>query len=82
MAQDQGMGGEQLLDGPAQRSRAFAMDHAHRGEPGQERIVEVLLEEIARLVRGAADELELVGDGEAFGATPLALPSPPSGERV
>src|SRR5262245_53763936 len=88
MAQDQRMGGEQLLDGAAQRSRAFAVNHAHRGKTGEECIVQVLFEEIARLVSGAADELQLVWDGGAalptFGplpCAPLTVASPPSGER-
>src|SRR5262249_61474360 len=77
MAQDQRMGGEQLLDGAAQRSRAFAVNHAHRGKTGEECIVQVLFEEIARLVSGAADELQLVGDGGSAGAGPLTVqPSP------
>ena len=63
----------QLLDGAAERPRALAVNHAHGGQAGQERVVEVLLEEVARLVGGAADlgarpqnrqsEMGLSGDG-------------------
>ena len=78
MARDQGVGGEQLLDGAAERARALAVNHSYGGKAREERVVEVLLEEIARLFGGAADQAQLVGD-YAIGFRYLTLPAPRSG---
>src|SRR6185503_12713132 len=56
---DQGMAVEEVLDRATQGAGALAVDDADGGEAGQERVVEVLLEEIPRLVGGAPDEMQL-----------------------
>src|SRR5215467_9247383 len=48
-------------------------------EDSEECIVQVLFEEIARLVSGAANELQLVWDGGGAGAGPLTVQPSPHG---
>ena len=51
------MSAQQFLHGAAECARAFAMDDADRAEAGDERVVQVLLQEIACLVRRASDQV-------------------------
>src|SRR6266699_3609780 len=50
---------ERLFHGAAEGARALAVDDAHLGEAGQERVVQVFLEQVTGLVGGAPDEVDL-----------------------
>jgi len=80
MARHERVRDQELFHGAAQRARALAVDDSYLGEAGQKGIVEVFLEEVSGLVSGAPDEVDLGRDGSR--PRPLALPSPPMGERV
>ena len=62
MARHERVGDEQLFHGAAEGARALAVDDAHLGEAGQERVVQVFLEQVAGLVGGAPDEVDLRRD--------------------
>src|SRR5262249_45688 len=72
MLGDQGMSAPQLFDGAPPCSRPLAVDDAHRAAPGEERVVEGCLEQVAGLVGGLPDQVELAGHA-AF-AAPIAAP--------
>src|SRR5437773_4797271 len=81
VAGHQRVGPQQFLDGAAERARALAVDDSQRWQAREEGVVEVFLEDIARFIRGAANEVYLIWNRPlAFG--PLTLPSPPSRERA
>ena len=81
MAGHQRVGPQQFLDGAAERARALAVDDSQRRQAREEGVVEVFLEDIARFIRGAANEVYLIWNRPlTFG--PLTLPSPPMRERV
>src|SRR5262249_22038372 len=50
-----------------ERARALAVDDAHGSESRQEGVVQVFFEQVARLVAGSADEVELTGHRCALG---------------
>ena len=58
---------ETELDGALEGARALAVDETHRPVPGEDGVVEELLDGGAGLVRRQAEELELVGDVVADG---------------
>src|SRR2546426_12001155 len=81
------MGRQQLLDGAAERPRAFAVDDSHSSQACKEGVVEVLLEDVPGFIRGASDQVKLRGHLRPLTFCPLTfcpltLPSPPMGERV
>jgi hypothetical protein len=84
VAGHQRVGPQQLLDRASERPRAFAMDDSQRRQACEEGIVEVLFENVARFIRGAANQVNLIWNRPlAFGPLtfgPLTLPSPPMGE--
>src|SRR5437016_1890709 len=59
------MAREQRAHRLAERARAFAVDQAHVRQTGHERVVEILLDQIARLVGGLAKEHQLGPDAAA-----------------
>ena len=51
------MAREQVVNGLAERARALAMDEPNRRQAGEERIVEVFLDDATRLLGGPAEEV-------------------------
>src|SRR5262245_25380953 len=73
--EDEGMRAQQLLDGAPQRARPASMNDPHRRQPGEKRVVEVFLEDIARLVRGSPDQVKLGRDIVLVGVMDAATTS-------
>src|SRR5574339_884072 len=81
----QGMAVQEILDRAAQRPGALAVDDADGRQAGQEGVVEVLLEEIPRLVGGAPDEMQLARHPALAGyrhRSPMTGPVPGLRSRV
>src|SRR5690606_8567182 len=55
---DQRVALQRIVDGPAQRAGAFAVHDAHPGQPGEVRLIDVLLDTRQRLVTRHADEVQ------------------------
>jgi hypothetical protein len=60
VARDQRVSRQQLLDGAAKSARALAVDDSKRCEARDEGVVEMLFEDVARFIRRAADQVQLV----------------------
>src|SRR5256885_14331691 len=58
---DQGMHGEEGPDRLAERARPLAVDEPDAGQTRDERIVEILLDHVARLVGRAPEQMQLGG---------------------
>ena len=62
---DERVQGQYIVDGAPERARALAVHDADGGEPGEERVVEVLFQERPRFVGRPTDQVQLAADAAA-----------------